>query len=155
MTRIGAVVLAIVALGVSTSLAIAAPPAGKGKPATTAGGTEETTGATKGKKPPRTGEGCRPRVTVVLKGSLVEKAAETLKLDVTQTNAHGKSFVGAGLVVALDAKTTFRRNGAKLADALAAGDRLLVQARVCKADLTAETAPALTAVRVVAHPATA
>jgi hypothetical protein len=94
-------------------------------------------------------------VTVVLKGSLVEKGAETLKLDVTQTNAHGKSLVGAGLVVALDAKTTFRRNGAKLADARVTGDRLLVQARVCKADLTAETAPALTAVRVVAQPPTA
>lgn len=151
MTRIGALGLAIVALGVSASLAIAAPPAGKGKPTSTAGGTEAVE-ATKGKQPPRTGEGCKPRVTVVLKGSLVEKAAGTLKLDVTQANAHGKPFVGTGLVVALDARTTFRRNGAKLADALVAGDRLLVQARICKADLTAATAPALTAVRVVAHP---
>jgi hypothetical protein len=155
MTRIGALGLAIVALGVSASLAVAAPPAGKGKPTATAESSEETAGATKGKKPVRTGEGCRPRVTVVLKGSLVEKAAETLKLDVKQANAHGRSFVGAGLVVALDAKTTFRRNGAKEADALVTGDRLLVQARVCKADLTAESAPALTAVRVVAHPPTA
>ncbi len=41
----------------------------------------------------------------------------------------------------------------KLLTDLAVGDRLLVQARVCKADLGAEgTPPALTAVRVVAHP---
>ena len=36
---------------------------------------------------------------------------------------------------------------------LAAGDRVLVQARVCKADLAEGAVPALTAVRVVGHPA--
>jgi hypothetical protein len=38
---------------------------------------------------------------------------------------------------------------------LGAGDRVLVQARVCKADLADDVVPALTAVRVVAHPAKA
>jgi hypothetical protein len=45
--------------------------------------------------------------------------------------------------------------GKKLLTELVVGDRMLVQARACKADLTAETAPALTGVRVVAHPAKA
>ena len=53
----------------------------------------------------------------------------------------------------VDDATTIRRNGKKLVGDLAVGDRLLVQARACKADLTAQgTPPALTAVRVVAHP---
>jgi hypothetical protein len=49
-----------------------------------------------------------------------------------------------------------RGNGAKEADDLAVTDRVLVQARVCKAELLAVgPLPVLTAVRVVAHPASA
>jgi hypothetical protein len=53
----------------------------------------------------------------------------------------------------VDDATKVRRNGKKLTGDLVVGDRVLVQARACKADLTAQgTPPALTAVRVVAHP---
>lgn len=157
--RIGALVVAVVALAVGASLAIAAPPAGKGKQAK--GETvDEVDGATKGKQS-RTGEGCRPRVTVVLKGTLVGTPGETateLTLTVNGGNAHGKALLAGSLTqltVKLDDMTNVRRNGAKTVASLAAGDRVLVQARVCKADLKAAIAPTLTAARVVAHPPSA
>jgi hypothetical protein len=159
--RIQALVLVVVALGVSASLAIAAPPAGKGKgKQTQSAATGETDGPAKGKKPV-TGEGCRPRVTAVVKGALVGTpgdAATELTLAVEGANAHGKTLLAGGLAqlsFKLDEKTKVRRNGAKTVGSLADGDRVLVQARVCKADLKATTAPTLTAVRVVAHPAPA
>jgi hypothetical protein len=142
---------------VSASLAVAAPPAGKGKP-TKSEATEEVGGPSKGKKPP-TGEGCRPRVTVVVKGALAGTPTnEALTVAVKGANAHGKALLGGGLTqltFQLDEKTKVRRDGAKTLESLLDGDRVLVQARVCKADLKAATAPTLTAVRVVAHPATA
>ncbi len=157
--RIGALIAAVVALAMGASLAIAAPPAGKGKQAKTET-VEEVDGGTKGKKP-RTGEGCRPRVTIILKGALVGTPGETateLTLTVTGGNAHGKALLAGSLTqltVKLDDLTKVRRNGAKTIASLAAGDRVLVQARACKADLKAETAPTLTAARVVAHPPSA
>jgi hypothetical protein len=52
--------------------------------------------------------------------------------------------------------TKVRRNGKKELTDLVQGDRLLVQARACKADLkAADPLPALTVVRLVAHPAKA
>jgi hypothetical protein len=55
----------------------------------------------------------------------------------------------------VDTSTKVRRNGEKLLTDLVAGDWLLVQARACKAELMAQAPPALTGVRVVAHPAKA
>ena len=49
--------------------------------------------------------------------------------------------------------TKVRRNSQKELTDLVKGDRLLVQARACKADLGQTVPPALVAVRVVAHPA--
>ena len=54
-----------------------------------------------------------------------------------------------------DADTKVRRQGKKTLADLVVGDRVLVQAKVCKADLAEGGMPALTAVRVVAHPAKA
>jgi hypothetical protein len=124
----------------SVSTAVAAPPAGKGKPTT--------------------GEGCKPKVTVVLKGTFVSASASSLSMNVTRSNRWGRAYKTAGSAsVALDVKTKVRGKGMKSVDDLAdlkAGDRLLVQARACKADLADEAVPAaLTAVRVVAHPAKA
>ena len=56
----------LVALGLSASVAIAAPPPGKGKPASP--GNSATAG-----KPLPTGPTCKPKVTVVLKGTLTSK----------------------------------------------------------------------------------
>jgi hypothetical protein len=137
-------VVALVALAVSASTAIAVPPPGKGKP--------ETAG-----KPSPTGPTCKPKVTVVLKGDVTSASATSLSMDVTRANRWGRAWLDAGTAtVAMNEDTTkVRRNGVKLATALLTADWVLVQARVCKADLDDATPPALTAVRVVAHPAQA
>ena len=137
--RLFVVALGVVALGVSS--AAAAPPPGKGKP--------ETAG-----KPSTTGALCRPKVTVVLKGTLTSSVAGTLGMDVKQGNRWARAYttIGTATLMVNDG-TKVRRNGNKLVGALVVGDRVLVQARACKADLAATGAlPALTAVRVVAHP---
>jgi hypothetical protein len=118
------------------SAAVAATPADKGKP-------------------PTTDEGCKPKVTVVLKGTL---AGAPLSVDVTRANRWGRAYVAgtASTSIAVDpVKTKVRRQGKAAITELVVGDRVLVQARVCKADLAEGAMPPLTAVRVVAHPAKA
>jgi hypothetical protein len=130
--------VAVAAL-VSASIAIAAPPVGKGKPATT-------------------GVGCKPAVQVVLKGTLAGApgAGTSFTVTVKSGNSFAKRYVStAPLTITLTPDTKIRRQGAKSAASLLVGDRVLVQARVCKADLTGATAPSLTARMIVAHPATA
>jgi hypothetical protein len=130
------VLLAGLAAMLCVSAAVAAPPEGKGKP-------------------PTTGEGCKPKVTVVLKGTLT---GAPLSVDVTSANRWGRAYVpGTGSTsIAVDANTTkVRRQGKALITELVVGDRVLVQAKVCKADLAEGAMPPLTAVRVVAHPAKA
>ena len=122
---------------VVVSSAVAVPPPGKGKPAPT-------------------GDGCKPKVTVVLKGTLASASATTLSVTVTRGNRWARAYVSAGTAsVAVDATTKVRKQGKKTLADLVTGDRVLVQARVCKADLAEAATPALTAVRVVAHPAKA
>ena len=107
-------------------------------------------------KPASTGANCKPKVTVVLKGELTIAATGSLAMDVSRANRWGRPWATLGTAtVVVDNTTKVRRNGKKLLTDLVVGDRLLVQARACKADLTAATAPALTGVRVVAHPAKA
>jgi uncharacterized protein YfaQ (DUF2300 family) len=52
----------------------------------------------------------------------------------------------------VDEKTKVRRKGKASLGALVAGDRLMIHARACKADLKAEAAPALLARLVRAWP---
>lgn len=126
--------------GLAVSSAVAAPPDGKGKP--------------------RTGEGCKPQISVVLKGTLASAPSTTsLSVNVTGTNRWGRAYKPTANVT-LDTKTKVRGGGMKsVADLVAdlkAGDRVLVQARVCKDDLKDPTAkPALTASKVIGHPAKA
>ena len=131
----GAVVAAV-----AVTSATAAPPAGKGKPAT--------------------GAGCRPRMAVVLKGTLAGTpgaSATSISVNVTSGNRWGRAYVGASQPrsIGVDTSTMVRRQGAKTLGALVSGDRVLVQARVCKADLAHDATPALTASKVIAHPASA
>ena len=149
--RLLAVGLGAVALGVSS--AVAAPPPGKGKPETAGKPATAGKSATAG-KPAATGALCRPKVTVVLKGTLSSVGAASLGVDVEHGNRWARAYTSLGTAtLVVDDSTKIRRNGKKLVSDLAVGDRLLVQARACKADLTAQgTPPALTAVRVVAHP---
>jgi len=125
----------VLAAAVSVSAAVAAPPPGKGKPLPT-------------------GPTCKPKVTVVLKGTVESASASSLSVDVTRANRWGRAYVGDVTAVAVDEKTKVRRNGNKtLAAELVSGDWVLVQARTCKADLAEDATPPLTAARVVAHPA--
>ncbi len=139
------VVLSALALGVSSALA--APPPGKGKPEWA--GKPATAG-----KPRATGPLCKPKVTVVLKGTLTSSRAGSLAMQVKQGNRWARAYTSLGTAtLVVDDATKVRRNGKKLSTDLVVGDRVLVQARACKAELTAAgTPPALTAVRVVAHP---
>jgi hypothetical protein len=126
---------ALAAAGLVVSSGVAAPPAGKGKPDTT-------------------GPNCKPKVTVVLKGTLT---GAPLSVDVKSSNRWGRAYVAgtASTSIAVDANTKVRRQGKKLITDLVVGDRVLVKARVCKEDLEDSAMPALTASKVVAHPAKA
>ena len=126
--------------GLAVSSAVAAPPEGKGKP--------------------RTGEGCKPKVAVVLKGTLTSASTGSLGMNVIGANRWGRAWKTAGTAtVTLDTKTKVRGGGMKsVADLVAdlkSGDRVHVQARVCKHDLKNDAKPALTASKVVGHPAKA
>ena len=123
----------------AASVAVAAPPPGKGKPSPT-------------------GPGCKPSVSVILKGALTDDpaaGATLITMSITGANAHGKSLKGLGVTILLDAKTKIRRQGAKSVDALALNDRVSVQLRRCKADLplTAATVDDVAATRVTAQAA--
>ncbi|MER3488223.1 MAG: hypothetical protein C4307_05670, partial [Chloroflexota bacterium] len=112
----------LVAAALAVPTALAAPPLGKGKP-------------------PATGPGCKPKVTVVLKGTLTTDpgvGATSFGLQVTGASRHGQSLVTsppATVTIAVGADTKVRRNGAKTIDALAQGDRTVVHLRLCKADV--------------------
>ncbi|MGZ4357289.1 MAG: hypothetical protein ACXVRU_10805 [Gaiellaceae bacterium] len=151
MKRIG-ILLAIFCLGlVTASLAVAKAPPGKGKPE--GKGKKTTTSSTD----PAT---CKPKISVILKGTFVSGAGTSFTMNVTQTNFHGRDLVGSPLTLTVDDKTMFRRNGhAELAD-FKADDRLNVQARACKKPKNATQAPAaaptaMLAKRVTGHPAKA
>jgi hypothetical protein len=154
MKRIG-ILLAIFCLGlVTASLAVAKAPPGKGKPE--GKGKKTTTSSTD----PAT---CKPKISVILKGTFVSGGGTSFTMNVTHSNFHGRDLVGSPLTLTVDDKTMFRRNGhAELAD-FKADDRLNVQARACKkpknAAPTTGAAPAaptaMLAKRVTGHPAKA
>jgi len=108
-----------------------------------------------------TGPGCKPKVTVILKGTLTTDpgaGATSFFMDVTRANRHGKSLVtkptATNVKITLDSKTIIRRNGKKTAESLELNDRAVVVIRVCKADLplTTGTVDDVAAKRVTAHP---
>jgi hypothetical protein len=109
-------------------------------------------------KPPAQGQGCKPNVTVMLKGTLTSDptaGATSFAMKVTGTNALGKSLKGLGVTILVDAKTKVRRQGAKAVEALALNDRANVEIRRCKADLplSAATVDDVAAMRVTAQAA--
>ena len=136
--KIKLVLACLAVAGLAVSSAVAAPPEGKGKP--------------------RTGEGCKPKVAVVLKGTLTSATSASLSMNVTGANRWGRAWKTVGTAsVKLDTKTKVRGGGMKtIADLLAklkGGDRVHVQARVCKDALKDPTAkPELTASKVIGHP---
>jgi hypothetical protein len=151
-------IVGLVVAGLSVSVAVAAPPPGKGKPAPSPAQPTSPSAPKPGKgKPPKTGVNCKPKVTVVLKGTVESASAGSLTMDVAHSNRWGRAWAEAGsATLTIDGDTKVRRNGnTTLAAQLVAGDWVLAQARACKKDLADDAMPALTAVRIVAHPAKA
>ena len=133
--KVRMLLVGLAAVALTASSALAAQPADKGKK-------------------PTTGAGCKPQVTVVLKGTL--KVAP-LSVDVTSGNRWGRAYVEgtANTLITVNDDTKVRRQGKAEIGDLELGDRVLVQAKVCKAALKDNARPALTARMVVAHPAKA
>jgi hypothetical protein len=142
--KIKLVLAGLAVAGLAVSSAVAAPPEGKGKPLTT-------------------GLGCKPKITVVLKGTLASTpgaSATALSVTVKSGNRWGRAYVKATQPTSVDVNadtTKVRRQGKKTLGDLLKDDRVLIQARVCKAALKddATTLPALKASKVIAHPAKA
>jgi hypothetical protein len=80
-----------------------------------------------------------------------------LSVDVTRSNRWGRAYVPgtAATSIGVNDDTKVRRQGKKEITDLVLGDRVLVQARVCKDDLKDGVMPDLTASKVIAHPAKA
>lgn len=110
-------------------------------------------------KPPPNGNGCKPSVKVVLKGVLAEDvdpadADTSFVMVVKRSNRFGRAWKLAGsATVNVDQNTKIRRQGAHNLGALAPNDRVVVGAKVCKADLAGGAMPDLTARKIAAHPA--
>jgi hypothetical protein len=137
--KIKLVLASLAVAGLAASSAVAAPPEGKGKP--------------------RTGEGCKPKITVVVRGTLASAPANPLSITVTGGNRWGRLYSPTASVTLDTAKTKVRGGGMKTVDDLLGklkqGDRVLVQARVCKDDFLNNGKPTLTATKVIGHPANA
>ena len=149
--RFKVLLLAVFVGGLSASLAVAAPPPGKGK-----GGKGQTTGTqvTAGKgRPARLGESCRPRVSLILRGVVVSVASDSLVVDVRRANKHGRALAGKQVTIGVRAATKIRRFGkADLSD-LEESDLVKVQVRACKSQDAGKMT--LLARRIVARPAVA
>lgn len=129
--------LALTIALIGTSVAVAAPPTGKGKP-------------------PTTGSGCKPMISVILKGTLTADAGTaptSLSVSVTGGNHFAAAWKKQTVSVALTSSTKVNRQGDKNPADLKSGDSVNIQARSCKADLANNAMPSLTATRVTAHPA--
>lgn len=105
------------------------------------------------------GSNCRPKM-LVLKGMVTAAPAAgdtSFSLKVEKASRGGRVLGGQTLAINVDSNTRYRKahQQIQLAD-LAANDRVLVQAGVCRADLKAAKdagkLPAMTARRVVVKP---
>lgn len=148
-------VLALVTALVAASVAFAHGNPGQGKPRAKQGAPAKSA----------TGQNCRPRVMVMLKGTLASDPAAgdtSFQLNVTKANRHGRAYLAATqpITVNVDAKTKLRRKApgsapTKTLESLALGDRVRLTAKACKADLRDAGTPDLTARHVKAKPAAA
>lgn len=153
--------VALALAGLAASAALATPPPGKNKHETSTNTSTTTTTVTtnshKG-KPNVEGQGCRPSVAVILRGTLAADGAAaptTLSVNVTGGNHASRAYrppAAQPVSVAVTTSTRVNRRGDHNPADLKSGDRVNIHARACRADLKGGGAPALTAKRVVAHP---
>jgi hypothetical protein len=111
---------------------------------------------------PTTGPNCKPKVKVILKGTLESDPAESdtsLLMHVTKANRHGRAYLTAPqpVMILVDAKTKVRRKApdsepTKTLDSLALGDIAKLGAKACKAELRNGGTPELTARHLKARP---
>ena len=88
---------------------------------------------------------------MILKGTLTG-AGNPFTVKVAKANHWGRAYVGgADKSIAVNSDTKVRGQGMKQLSQLRSGFRVLIQARVCKADLANGATPALTAAKVIAH----
>ena len=121
----------------AVSAAVAAPPPGNGKPSSN-------------------GTACKPKISVILKGTLITNGAPaSVALTVTGGNRFARAYRAAAqpVTVLLTTGTKIGRGDSRSAADLIVGDHVNVRATACKADLALDATPTLTAVRLVAHPA--
>ena len=110
---------------------------------------------------PTTGPGCKPNITLVLKGSVAVAPGATpvlpfgLMVTVKHASRGGKAYVKAiqPVTITVTSSTKVGRDGSATLASLLLGDRVVVTARACKHDLAHGATPALTATRVTAHAA--
>ena len=92
-------------------------------------------------KPPSSGVGCKPQVTVVVKGTAADDGGSTLSLTVSGGN-HWAKLLFANNTTTKTTVTTSQTTKVSVAGKSGAltsikkDDRVLVQYRVCKGDLT-------------------
>jgi hypothetical protein len=146
--KLKVLVLAVAAAALTASAALAAKP---------------TTHPGNGSKPPTTGIGCKPQITVVLHGTVAAAPGTApvlpfnLMVTVKSANSFGTAFVNPStpLGINVTSSTHVSRQGSKTLSSLLLNDQVTVQARTCKAGLANGAKPALTATMVSAHPASA
>ena len=113
-------------------------------------------------KPPATGPGCKPQVSVILKGTVAVAPGASatlpfsLQVNVKHANLFGLAYVKAAQPVSVNVTDQTKlklgkQRGLAALRALQANDRVRIQARACKADLANGATPALTAKRIDAH----
>lgn len=148
--RFKALLATLFVAGLAVSVAVAHPPPGKGKgkheDATAAASTSESDG--KGK---RDKSACHPTVSFILKGDYVSGTYSatgegSFAMLVKQANKHGRQYVGMQVTIEVGAYTKVKRRGKATVSQLAAGDKLVVHVRGCKAkkgDVAAASAPKL------------
>ena len=110
--------------------------------------------------PPKTGAGCRPQITLILNGTVAgAPSGSTFQMAVTRANHHARGLVTATqLTIRTNSDTKIFREGTQTSlSTLQANDRVQVQFRFCKGDLSGLNATSfnantsLNAKRVNAH----
>jgi len=115
---------------------------------TTTSTTPTTT--TNGHRPPKTGAGCKPAVALIVKGTTTGDAgSSSLPLNVTGGNHFAKLLFANNTSTALTVNTststklTTSSGDTTTLSAIGNGSKVLVQYRVCKADLKGATTSTL------------
>jgi glucose/arabinose dehydrogenase len=146
------ILLGLAAMALTASVAFASP-AHQAKPAPHAPKAQES-------KPPTTGPGCKPRTSVILRGTVAAAPGTAalpfnLLVTVKHANRHGKAYAKATqpVTIVVNSDTTINRDGQTTLASLLLGDRITVHAHACSADLKNGATPALTATGIDAHPA--